>query len=145
MNIAATGGAPSQTQIQSLINRRLNAADPNGQPNLFQQVAKLDLSPQAKQAIDTTMAQQLISLRQSQHGQPLSEGQRHSVFNGQVARAIKAYSAHQGSYNNITTQLAARGERIGQVEAGNSATTTSATTTSATTAPVSHDGDGDGH
>lgn len=139
MNVAAMGNAPSQTQIQSLINRRLNATDPNGQPNLFQQVAKLDLSPQAKQAIETTMAQQLITLHQSQQSQPLSSSQRQTVFNGQVAQAIRAYSAQQGSYNNIMTQLAARGERIGQVETGN----TSAS--GAKTAPVSHDGDGDGH
>ena len=130
MSVSAVSSTSTQNQIDRVIQNRLNAADPNGKPNMFQQVAKLDISPQAKQQLETTMAQQLVTLHQGEkaQGQHLSAAQQSYVFNGAVEKAISAYQQGAGSLSGITTALAGRGERIGATLASQSGATPGAST-----------------
>ncbi len=120
MSVPAIGGSPTSGQISQIINRQLNAPDPTGKPNMFQEVAHLQISPQAKSMLETTMAQQVLTLHQGlkASGQQLSGSQKSYIFNGAVQRAIMAYQQGSGSLDGITSALSGRGERIGATLAG---------------------------
>ncbi len=120
MSVPSIGSSPTSGQIAQVINRRLHAPDPTGKPNMFQEVANLQISPQAKSMLETTMAQQLLTLHQGMKasGQQLSGSQKSYIFNGAVQRAIMAYQQGSGSLDGITSALSGRGERIGATLAG---------------------------
>ncbi len=120
MSVPSIGSSPSSGQIAQIINRQLNAPDPTGKPNMFQEVANLQISPQAKSMLETTMAQQALTLHQGlkASGQQLSGSQKSYIFNGAVQRAIMAYQQGSGSLDGISSALSGRGERIGATLAG---------------------------
>lgn len=68
--IAATGTAPSMDQINSFIQQRLNAPERHGRPNLFQVVDQLNISDQAKQQVEQSMAEDMLSQQGSGSSSP---------------------------------------------------------------------------
>ncbi len=59
--IAATNTTPDVSQLNAFIQQRLNAPDPSGRPNLFQVVDQINISAQAKQQVEQSMAQDMLA------------------------------------------------------------------------------------
>ena len=78
--IASTGSVTSPDQITSFVQQKLNAPERNGRLNLFQMVDQLTISPQAKQQVEQSMAQDMLS-QQSSGSAPL----RHAQHDGEAA------------------------------------------------------------
>jgi len=104
-------GGPSKAQVDSLILQRMNAQDASGQPNEFQIVDQLSISPQAKSALENTLATQVLTLAQGEHGS-MSSTQAHYVYNGNVYKALQSYASGQSSLQDVTSAIQARGQRM---------------------------------
>ncbi len=122
--VAAVANGSQESRLDSFIQKQLNAPDPNGKPNMFQLVDKMNISPQAKLALETTMARQELSYHHDEQGKS-SPSQNQFVFNGSVYKAVQALSNGTGSMQNVVAALHARGMRMEQVESGQTPATPS--------------------
>lgn len=104
-------GGPSGAQVDKFILQRMNAQSASGQPNEIQIVDQLSISPQAKAALEGTLATQVLTLAQGEHGN-MTSAQGHYVYNGNVYKALQSYASGQGSLQDVTSAIQARGQRM---------------------------------
>ena len=110
--------APSARQVDAFVDHWLSEPDLHGRPNVYQLVDHLDISSQAKTALEDTMARQDMGLVEGRHGQPLTGAQLHFVYNGSVYRAAVNAADGHGTVQDLESALTARGERIQEAQSG---------------------------
>lgn len=108
---------PTSAQVNAFVDNRLHTSGSNGQPNMYQMVDQMNISPQAKHALENSMARQTLNFAEGEGGQATS-AQKQYVFNGSVYNAVKNLASGQGSMQDVAGAIAERGVRVQQVLAG---------------------------